>query len=415
MAKTRKMAKTKKIAKIINVMQIYKAEGLSKVTIDAYYEKILRLIQVFYPAKKYDIYHYISCLDAGRMLKKYDKIDKTLKGMYPLNTGDEETTRKNTENIKTYYSAIRTLIRDNKLDKWIGETLQKKYSDRLQELIAETQEARKDLPPREIQVNHPKLDWDLILERRDEFFSDKEKTVDRLKVFLPVGFYTYMNPRRLEYRLIKVYRKQPRHVEGLNYILLKKDKIEMVLDEFKTRKVLPTWKADLPEALAIVVREFVEKEHIIEGGNLFQNTKGNMYSQPTFSVHVQKCFSKVIGYTVGVDELRTYRLNNMADNFREYSAKDRQELAESMGDKSIETNQSYIRRRHVSELKEAGGDEEQENPAVDADEPAQEPQVEQDNSNDDTVTRQDTPDSGYDYEEIGKNLVTLLKSLKMLS
>ena len=124
---------TKKLASIVNVNQIFKAEELSPTTVETYYDRIFRLTQAVYPAVKIDKFHYISIKRAGMMLAKYDKVEKTLNQMYPLN-GEAEEARKNKENQKTFYSAIRTLVRGDKLSKWVGEDLQKKYQDKVLEL-----------------------------------------------------------------------------------------------------------------------------------------------------------------------------------------------------------------------------------------------------------------------------------------
>lgn len=362
---------TKKVAKILNVKQFLIADGLEKTTYEGYYDKIKRVVSGM-NGKTYDKWHPVPIKDAVAVLKHFKEVEKVISNMFPLTGNDDPAdTRKNVENQKGYYVAIRTLTRDGKLSE-IGSETEELYNKKMLELRDTSQENRDELRPTTNMSKYPELNWDEIIKRRNMFWNSKVKTLNNLRAYCLISLYTCIPPRRLEYYAMKVYFKNhPQQTTGINYIVLKTDgSIEMSLDAFKTRKrtfkkktkdILPTYKKTLPDDLAKSIKEYVKKAQLRDGDYLFTKTKGantgQPYTSPTFSLFLNKVSQDVIKASIGVDDYRHWYITKIAENYLDYDKKELKEIAHSMGDLSVETNMSY---RVIVEKKQQEPQEQQE-------------------------------------------------------
>lgn len=355
-----KMPKTtKQVAKIVNIYQIYRSppNDLKENTVKMYVDRIRKVCQRIV-GKDYPKTHpYPSLKEANTIFKDFTNVFAALDSMFPIeNVEDDNEKKSNVENQKAYLTAIKTLIRNNDL-KDVDEDVIKQYTDKLTQVANTSIEQRAKSRPTRNMEQYDKVFWDDIITKRGEYIETKTKTFNMLHLLLPIAFFTYLPPRRLEYRLLKVFNKtRPKNEDGINYLLITRAGIEMSLDVFKNRtrydrkaknqmEVLPRYKVMLPNALAELVKAYIsKKKDFREGDYLITKVKGDKAGEPyddaQFSTFLKKCCSVVLKMNVSADDLRHYYTSSI--DWASKTEQERKELAISMGDLHVSTNMSYI-------------------------------------------------------------------------
>lgn len=348
-----------KSAKIVNIYQIFRnpPNDLKENTIKMYVERIRKVCEKIL-GKQYPKSHpYPSLKEANSIFKDFTNVFATLELMYPIeNVEDDNEKKGNVENQKAFLTAIKTLIRNNDL-KDVDEDMIKQYTDKLTQVANTSIEHRAQSKPTRNMEQYDKVFWNDIITKRNEYIASKTKTFYILHTLLPIAFFTYLPPRRLEYRLLRVFNKTPpKNEDGINYLLITRAGIEMSLDVFKNRtrfnrkekkrtEVLPRYKVMLPNALAELVKAYIsKKKDFKEGDYLLTKVKGNKVGEPyddaQFSTFLKKCCSVVLKMNVSADDLRHYYTSSI--DWASKTEQERKELAISMGDLHVSTNMSYI-------------------------------------------------------------------------
>jgi integrase len=348
-----------KSAKIVNIYQIFRnpPNDLKENTIKMYVERIRKVCEKIL-GKQYPKSHpYPSLKEANSIFKDFTNVFATLELMYPIeNVEDDNEKKGNVENQKAYLTAIKTLIRNNDL-KDVDEDMIKQYTDKLTQVANTSIEHRAQSKPTRNMEQYDKVFWNDIITKRNEYITSKTKTFYILHTLLPIAFFTYLPPRRLEYRLLRVFNKTPpKNEDGINYLLITRAGIEMSLDVFKNRtrfnrkekkrtEVLPRYKVMLPNALAELVKAYIsKKKDFREGDYLITKVKGDKAGEPyddsQFSTFLKKCCSVVLKMNVSADDLRHYYTSSI--DWASKTEQERKELAISMGDLHVSTNMSYI-------------------------------------------------------------------------
>ena len=362
------MAEVKKIAKVVNINQILRATDLNPNTVKAYSERLEKICERVLQ-KTYDNFHWPSTKDAQKVFTKPDTVIGAVNYMFPTDTPVEKDNKSNVENRKAYFIAVKAFLREagDKI-KGVTEEIEDKYTNAMNENRDKSEENRDKMLPTRNMALYPDVEWKTLLQRRDAFWSNKMKTFNNLKAFLPIALYTYLPPRRLEYRLLKVYHKRdPANTDDINYIVVKQNEIVMHLDVFKTRwrtwrkkktEILPRYTVTFPDELTKWTKEYIKKANIRDGDYLFTKdkgvNKGQHYDSPPFSTFLNDCATAVLGLSIGVDDFRHYYVTEVGYNYMDYTRDQLKQVAVSMGDKSIETNQSYRVARQKKVDAEAG-------------------------------------------------------------
>lgn len=348
-----------KSAKIVNIYQIFRnpPNDLKENTIKMYVERIRKVCEKVLGKQYPKTHNYPSIKEANSIFKDFTNVFATLELMYPIeNVEDDNEKKGNVENQKAYLTAIKTLIRNNDL-KDVDEDMIKQYTDKLTQVANTSIEHRAQSKPTRNMEQYDKVFWNDIITKRNEYITSKTKTFYILHTLLPIAFFTYLPPRRLEYRLLKVFNKnRPKNEDGINYLLITRSGIEMSLDVFKNRtrydrrakkqmEVLPRYKVMLPNALAELVKAYIsKKKDFREGDYLITKVKGDKAGEPyddaQFSTFLKKCCSVVLKMNVSADDLRHYYTSSI--DWASKTEQERKELAISMGDLHVSTNMSYI-------------------------------------------------------------------------
>lgn len=111
-------------------------------------------------------------------------------------------------------------------------------------------------------------------------------------------------PRRLDYNAVRVFSgKAPANVPGnLNYVVVRSsDHVDLVLQEFKTRKYYGPYRTRLPPAVAKVIHESVRRrprKWLIHGPD------GNPLPPSGFGHQVSSTMKQLTGRAIGVSNLR---------------------------------------------------------------------------------------------------------------
>lgn len=348
-----------KSAKIVNIYQIFRnpPNDLKENTVKMYVDRIRKVCERIVGKDYTKTHPYPSLKEANTIFKDFTNVFAALDLMFPIeNVEDDNEKKSNVENQKAYLTAIKTLIRNNDL-KDVDEDVIKQYTDKLTQVANTSIEQRAKSKPTRNMEQYDKVFWNDIITKRNEYITSKTKTFYILHTLLPIAFFTYLPPRRLEYRLLRVFNKTPpKNEDGINYLLITRAGIEMSLDVFKNRtrfnrkekkrtEVLPRYKVMLPNALADLVKAYIsKKKDFKEGDYLLTKVKGNKVGEPyddaQFSTFLKKCCSVVLKMNVSADDLRHYYTSSI--DWASKTEQERKELAISMGDLHVSTNMSYI-------------------------------------------------------------------------
>lgn len=281
--------------------------------------------------------------DLATALANPTNVIKTIDNMTWVN---DKSKKISGETKKLYYIALRVLTDGDKIPN-ITTQMKTEYRKAMMRSAKETEKIRgQNLRKSNLEKNKD-LTFQDLLNKRKEFETSSYMTIKNLKALLIVSFYVLLPPRRLEYRYLQYYSKEPKQIEkGKCYLISSRQKTSIRLNEFKTRErkqssFLPMFNKDLPKDLTTLIKQYVKKAKLKEGDYLFVNDKGDMYDDTAFSRQVQSAFQKVSGYKVGANDLRHLYITYVVDNIKKFNQNDLQDLAVRMGDMSVLTNIQY--------------------------------------------------------------------------
>jgi hypothetical protein len=249
------------------------------------------------------------------------------------------------ETQKAYLIAVRVLTQRGAIPS-VDVEKRKVYQKAMLDKAKETGEIRgKNLRKSNLK-DHPNLKYEDLIEKRNEFDGSAYMTLNNLKALLIVSLYTLLRPRRLEYRLLQYYSKEPTIEKEKCYLVSNKNRTTLKLNEFKTRTYkqhdfLPMYVKDLPPKLVSLFKLWIKKNKLKDGDYIFKNTNGDMYESDAFSKQVGQAFQKVCGAKVLVNDLRHLYITFLADHIQDYNNNDLKQIAISVGDYSILTALNY--------------------------------------------------------------------------
>ena len=191
------------------------------------------------------------------------------------------------------------------------------------------------------------------MDKRNTFESENYMTINNIQALLVVSFYTLLRPRRLEYRMLKVFENTPTDKQVNqnedNWVVVRpkgNQNVVMVLNEYKTakrkqRKFLGQYKKDLPDKLTSLLRQYVKKANRKNADYLFVNKNGEPYTDNKFSAFVKKSCEKVLGIPLSVNSFRHLFVSWVVQNYKKYNNDDIKQIARDVGDARLETLLNY--------------------------------------------------------------------------
>ena len=258
---------------IKNICQIFHTQHLKPKTVRNYVGRI-RVLCEFILGTAFNKHHpYPTLQQANDIFKDFQNVVNAINKKFPIQNPKED--RGNVENQKATYVAIVSMTRTKQFEN-ITEDIVKNYLEKLTELSAQAMDNTvESKPTKNMEKVQSGVDWDFIISKREEYIQAMKNsytTFKKLHYILPIAFQTFMPPRRLEYRMLKVFLDEvPADVEkGTNYLLVKNNKIVMVLDEFKNRtrldketgeqkEILKKVKTTLPKPLTDLVKLYIAR------------------------------------------------------------------------------------------------------------------------------------------------------------
>jgi len=165
--------------------------------------------------------------------------------------------------------------------------------------------------------------WEEVVRKSMKFLGDEENRLDHR---ILVGLYVLLDPVRVDYTNMKLYREEPKDVTG-TYFVINKAIQEVVITEYKTSKVWGRINQKLPKLLSDMIEEWFKMFDV-----LFDMSENYM------SRVVKKLFTEITGKPMTVTALRHSRIS-----FHHSEAPppvSNKILARNMGH-SVGTQQSY--------------------------------------------------------------------------
>ena len=256
------------------------------------------------------------------------------------------------ESQKVILTAVRVVTSKGAVEGVDADDI-KAYNDQMKVVARTTERKRGELERRGNLKSNPDLTWEIVQEKRDEFNKTKYHTIKNLRNLLIVSFYTMIWPRRLEIRLLKMFKQTPSEEEQKgNYVILRpRGDMPMILSEYKTaqrnqREFLGTYKKDLPSDLVSLVKSYVKKATIQDGQYLFPNgdetrSKTEPLGDTAFSKAVKKASKAVLGYALTANDYRHLAIDFVSRHIEQYNDNQIKEIANDIGDGSVLTALRY--------------------------------------------------------------------------
>jgi len=137
--------------------------------------------------------------------------------------------------------------------------------------------------------------WDEVVDKSVKYINTEK---NRLDFRILVGLYTLLDPVRIDYTNMKLYRTEPKEVNG-SYFLINSTKQEVVITEFKTSKHHGNIRQALPALLSELIEDWFKEN---KDGVMFDMSENYM------SRVVKKLFTEITGKPMTVTALRHSRI-----------------------------------------------------------------------------------------------------------
>lgn len=251
-----------------------------------------------------------------------------------LNLDDEEIIMRLEEkytmkkSLIVYLNVIFVLKRMMEMD---VEILKRKIKELSNEIIDE----------RELNLINDKEIIDLDINEIETNLNKLSNELDRVIY----GLYTILPPRRLDYRYLKLIKREEDLLKETeyNYIHLKNDSIMFVFNEYKTKyKYNQQQFIFYDRLLAFILKDYIEKNNINDGELLFKNKKGEILPYYSFSKLIQRVFNKIYNKKITMNDIRHSWANKINEQIQIKTLKEITEITNYMGHSVIE-NLKYRR------------------------------------------------------------------------
>lgn len=172
--------------------------------------------------------------------------------------------------------------------------------------------------------------YEEIIQKRDEL---PVGSVERL--FL--GFYTHLKPMRCDYGSVRIYRdKVPSEKDREpNYVLLRADRAELHLGQYKTSKTYGNHEIELPKPLVEDLRKSLET---MDREWLFVDSQGKPQSRNTYCSWTLRVLKKLFKKPLTVSLIRHSFINQL--DMSKLTIKQKKEIAQEMGH-NVQTQDVY--------------------------------------------------------------------------
>lgn len=240
--------------------------------------------------------------------------------------------------LKSYYTSLKLGAEVAGANKDAIEA----YTKKMNEYAGISNEAIKEnvIPEKFVEDGMPV--WDNIKGISSKFTNGSKYGQNHMIVAL----YTLIPPRRLEYRTMVYLDKKPskqpvvkppkargdKDVDGnpWNYIYPEGDSYKMVIGDYKTNKQYGLYEVKVPEELAKVVKGYINKQNVKNGGYFITKSSGKPYADSAFSRRLTGAFAiKYEKHRLTVDNLRHIYINNL--DLNQFSIKEKEDIAKAMG------------------------------------------------------------------------------------
>ena len=210
----------------------------------------------------------------------------------------------------------------NIFEKWIKET------KRIKDLIDSKYEKNE---PTERQAKSY-VSYDELVKTRNKM---KKGTQERLLLFM----YTEIPPVRNDYHDMRIYKSKPRYNTG-NYIVIEKNKANIILNEFKTDKSYEKIEIDIPTTL---MKEITESLESLPRDHLFVSTRTNKphLTANSFVKWANRTLKKLFNGNISLTTLRHIYISRRDLKLESKSGTERKKIAKIMGH-SLEQQQKYL-------------------------------------------------------------------------
>ena len=162
--------------------------------------------------------------------------------------------------------------------------------------------------------------------------------------------YTDIPPARSDYYNTKIYKETPKNPDKENYVILAKNKGEIVLNDYKTSKKYGQIRIDLPEELLRQIHLSLEKE---PRSYLFQSER---FKKPyielkdpsgSFNSWANKTLKKLFNEDFTLTMLRHIYITRRDLKLEEMSGTERNKIAKIMGHRTEQQQRYLWHRLHI--------------------------------------------------------------------
>jgi len=199
---------------------------------------------------------------------------------------------------------------NNKMKEWLGQLVQQSKDEKEEQKKSGKEDAKH-------------MDWDKVLDLSLKAMNnEKYSLADRILI----GLYTQLDPVRIDYTYMKLYKEDPKLTKG-SYFVINDDVQQVVITEHKNLSAHGIIRQPLPERLAEMITMWFSDEDV-----LFPISEKNMSRQ------IIQLFHKVVGKPMTANALRHSRITFMFKNAP--APKESKMVARNMGH-SVGTQQAY--------------------------------------------------------------------------
>lgn len=361
---TRRRAKGK-IYTVTHAIQFFNDQKYRPNTVKTYTDNLNRIVDMFPQGKT-----------LAEILKDPEDVVKTIKDATVSHDGKKALSL---QTMKAYFVLLRLLTKDDKIPT-VTDDKATIYEDEMNAYKVKADKQVKQNLKKGKLLKFPKLTWETILQKREEFIKKSYITKKNIGYVVLVSMYMLLKPRRVqEYYTLTIKNLRPKKPDPYeNYIVINRNHVELHLGQFKTRTRLeedkmPVFQTVITGELNKLIKEYVKKTGLNNGDHLFFSGSDHTkeYTQEGFTLAIEIASNKVLGYGLGANDFRHLYVNWIYKHIDRYNDQQLQKIAHEMGDMSTATWQKY---RTVEEDRDEPEREQEPEPDMTHDEP--EPNVE---------------------------------------
>jgi hypothetical protein len=236
----------------------------------------------------------------------------------------------NPSSQKMHFTTILGLFRHNPVFKEAHKEVYDAWYDAFQKAHAKVVDRYESNEPSERQ-KEGYVPYEKIIQVRDGL-----DTGDIRKLLLDM--YTYIKPMRCEYARIALYRNKVPMTGTVepNYILIKGQNGKLIINKYKTAKTLGMYELDVPSE---VMKDLLKSLETDSRDWLFVKKDKTPFSTNMYTQWTTKIFRDLFKKPLTVALIRHAYINTI--DFNTMSIKDKREIANSMGQQSVETQDRY--------------------------------------------------------------------------